>query len=591
MARHHHLQAAALLAGVLSFSVQAEEKPDFVDPFSLIDAKGTQHDLAYYEKDEETLAIALIAHSLEDEPLADRASRWQELASRAQGAGARLWWINVDDTPDADQIAAAMEAFGAPILLDPEQIVTRNASFTHVGEFALVDPEDQTVVARGLIGDGTALRNAFRGFVGDAPESRESNEGATWDHATKIAYKDVPEVPNYSDHIGPLLRDNCADCHRDGGVAPFALTSYRKARGWSEMMREVLMTRRMPPWQADPAHGQFKNDFSLTAEERRDIIAWIEAGSPRGEGPDPLESYTPIVPEWTFGEPDAIVEIPEQSVAAEGVFPYRYVRVQSPFDHDVWLSAVQVNPGNTSVLHHIIATALEPQPGGRPNRRHIAGYAPGMTAERFPEGTARLLKANATLLFQLHYTASGKDEIDRSTLGLYVMDQPPEKELRSGVIVHNRFQIPPGERAHEVTDTHKFNEDVLLYAMNPHMHLRGKSMRYEAIYPDGQTETLLNVPNYHFGWQRNYHLAQPKFLPKGTELQVTAAWDNSELNPYNPDPSEVVKWGDQTFEEMFYASFQYTHADDEELANGESPTLSPRARKFAQRLVFRALTR
>lgn len=585
------LRPLGLLTIVLALGGQAAEKPDFVDPFSLIDAQGTQHDLAYYEKDETTRAIALIAHSLTDEPLADRASRWMELATQATNNGARLWWINVDDATETDAIAAAMDAFGAPILVDPEQIVTRNAGFTHVGEFVLVDPRDQTIVARDLIGDGSALRAAFRDFVGEATEDDALGQEIRWDQASEIALKETSEVPDYSAHIGPLLRDHCADCHRDGGVAPFALTSYRKARGWSEMMREVLMTRRMPPWQADPAHGSFKNDFSLSPQERRDLIAWIEAGSPRGDGPDPLETYTPEIPLWTFGEPDAIIEIPEQDVAAEGVFPYRYVSVESPFDQDVWLGGVQIVPGNTRVLHHIIATAIEQRPGGGRDRRHVAGYAPGMSANAFPEGTGRLLKANASILFQLHYTASGKAETDRSLLGLYLLPEPPEKELRSDVIVQRNFKIPAGEPAHTVTKSHRFSQDVHLYSMNPHMHLRGKSMRYEAIYPNGETETLLNVPNYHFGWQRNYHLDEPKFLPKGTELKVTAAWDNSPLNPYNPDPTEIVKWGDQTFEEMFYASFQYTHADEEELAQNSAPAVAPRARRLAQRLIFRALTR
>jgi hypothetical protein len=327
------------------------------------------------------------------------------------------------------------------------------------------------------------------------------------------------------------------------------------------MIREVLLTRRMPPWQADPHVGKFGNDFSLTPEQTATLVQWIDAGAPRGKGNDPLEGYQPDLPEWKLGRPDFVVEIPEQSVEAEGVFDYRYVFVDTPNTEDVWLRGTEILPGNTRVLHHIIATTIMPGEDRARNGKSLTGYAPGMGPDLLPKGTGRLLKAGSKIVFQLHYTASGKAEKDRSRLGLYLSKEPPAQELRSSVLIDGRFRIPPGDREFVTSKSRRVDREALLYTMNPHMHLRGKWMRYIARYPDGTTETLLNVPNYRFDWQRNYELAEPKRLPKGTELIVEAAWDNSPLNLNNPDPAKEVGWGDQTFNEMFFASFRYTYPD------------------------------
>jgi hypothetical protein len=338
------------------------------------------------------------------------------------------------------------------------------------------------------------------------------------------------------------------------------MSSYEKVRGWSDMIREVLVTRRMPPWQADPHVGKFGNDFSLSPGNTRMLVQWIDAGTPRGTGDDPLPAYHPDLPEWKLGTPDFVVNIPEQSVAAEGVFDYRYVTVQVPNTTDVWLRATEIVPGNTRVLHHIIATTTLPG-DSRKQGKSLSGYAPGMGPDLLPEGTGILLTAGSKIVFQLHYTASGKAETDRSRLGLYLAKVAPRHELRSNVLIDYEFRIPPGAREFVTKKSRRFDKDALLYSMNPHMHLRGKWMRYTAHYPDGTEEVLLNVPNYRFDWQRHYALNEPKRLPKGTEITVEAAWDNSPLNLNNPDPAKTVGWGDQTFNEMFFASYRYTYPD------------------------------
>jgi hypothetical protein len=244
-----------------------------------------------------------------------------------------------------------------------------------------------------------------------------------------------------------------------------------------------------------------------------------------------------------------------QDVAAEGVFDYRYVKLDNPFEKDVWLEATEIVPGNTRVLHHVIVTAHHPD--DERMERWITGYAPGTQSEFYPDGSAVRLPKGWKLKFQLHYTASGKAESDVTRLGLHLTENPGGKEYKTAVIMNGKFAIPPGAPEHPCEKSLKIRNDVTLYAINPHMHYRGKRMSFEVHRPDGRREMLLSVPNYNFNWQRSYVLAEPVRIPAGSQILVRNAWDNSILNPHNPDPAKEVRWGDQSFEEMFFATLGY----------------------------------
>ena len=217
--------------------------------------------------------------------------------------------------------------------------------------------------------------------------------------------------------------------------------------------------------------------------------------------------------------------------------------------------------GNIRVLHHIIASTIMPGQDREKNGKALTGYAPGMGPDTLPAGAGIRLKAGARIIFQLHYTASGKAEKDRSRLGLYLAKEPPKTGLQRAAVIDYKFRIPPGAREFTARQSRRFDKDVLLYTMNPRMHFRGKWMRYSARYPDGTQELLLSVPNYRFDRQRNHELKESRLLPKGTELVVEAAWDNSPRNLNNPDPTMTVGWGDQTFNKMSYASYRFTVVD------------------------------
>ncbi len=577
----------ALLSLLLCDGLRAEPPSipaklnDQVKDFALIDHLGAFRHLYYYAKDPATKAIVLFVQGNGCPLVRKRVPELKRLRDAYATNGVIFWMINANSQDSRAEVAKEAAEFGIdlPILLDETQLAAKALNITRTGEAIVIEPNSWRIRYRGAIDDRlsyeTQKPEAQHAYLKEALDSLLAGEAIKTEVTSApgcvVTYSKAA-VASYSETIAPMLKANCVQCHTRGGIGPFAMSSHEKVRGWTEMMREVLVTRRMPPWQADPHVGKFGNDFSLSTENTRTLVQWIDAGAPRGTGEDPLVGYQPELPEWKLGKPDYVVNIPEQSVAAEGVFDYRYITVDAPNTEDVWLRATEIVPGNTRVLHHIIATTILPGEDRNKNGKSLTGYAPGMGPDLLPTGLGIRLKAGSQIVFQLHYTASGKAETDRSRLGLYLSKEPPKHELRSSVLIDYKFSIPPGASEFVTKKSRRFDKDALLYTMNPHMHLRGKWMRYTARYPDGTEEVLLNVPNYRFDWQRNYELKEPKRLPKGTELIVEAAWDNSSLNLNNPDPTKTVGWGDQTFNEMFFASCRYTYPDAK--PSGETKTAS-----------------
>ena len=565
------LLTVALCLGLSAETLSNPEPPNQpVKDFAVLDHQGAFRHLYYYAKDPATKAIVLFVQG-NGCPLArKRVPELKRLRDLYRASGVVFWMINANPQDSRAEVVKEAAEFGIdlPVLLDEMQLAAQALKITRTAEAIVIEPNSWRIRYRGAIDDRLSYEaqkpEANHEYLKDALDSLLAGAAIKTEVTSApgcvITYAKAA-VASYSDTIAPMLKANCVQCHARGGIGPFAMSSYEKVRGWTEMIREVLVTRRMPPWQADPHVGKFGNDFSLSSEATQTLVRWIDAGAPRGVSDDPLAGYQPELPEWKLGTPDYVVNIPEQTVPAEGVFDYRYVTVGVPNTEDVWLRATEIVPGNTRVLHHIIATTILPGGDRNKNGRSLTGYAPGMGPDLLPEGVGIRLKAGSKIVFQLHYTASGKTETDHSRLGLYLSKEQPKHELQSSVLIDYKFSIPPGAGEFVTKKSRRFDKEVLLHTMNPHMHLRGKWMRYTARYPDGTEEILLNVSNYRFDWQRNYELKEPKRLPKGTELIVEAAWDNSALNLNNPGPTKAVGWGDQTFNEMFFASYRYTYPD------------------------------
>jgi hypothetical protein len=315
----------------------------------------------------------------------------------------------------------------------------------------------------------------------------------------------------------------------------------------------------MPPWFADPKYGHWINDARLSDEEKLQLCTWVENGCPQGNPAD-LPEPRKFVEGWQIGEPDQIVYMSDESykVPAEGTVDYQFFTADPNWTEDKWVQMTESRPGNRSVVHHIIVFVQAKGERDFGSRGGLGGYAPGMTPNICPPGSAIFVPAGSKLVFQMHYTTNGVAQEDRSYVGIRFADaKTVKKAVRGGAVGDTTFRIPAGDPNYEIQAKHMFLKDTLLLSLTPHMHLRGKSFKYEAEYPDGTREVLLDVPNYDFNWQLRYMFTEPKLMPKGTRIHATAHFDNSTENAANPDSTKVVTFGDQTWEEMmfgFYAS-------------------------------------
>ena len=570
MHRCHRFVAAttALLLPYLAASADAS----LVENFELLDQRGYAHEL-YYLSD--ASAVVLMAHASSCHEAQNAAGALEDLAQTYAPKGVEVRLLNSSLDDDRATIRAAMDAEdnGLAVLIDHTQLIGESLEFWQAGEAIVIDPGTWRTVYRGDIDGVAATLDAILGGK-PIPAPIELQETCTVSfpkQERRSAHADI----SYSDTIAPLLIDKCLTCHRPGGIGPWVMSDHNMVLGFSLMMREVIRTQRMPPWHADPHHGRFTNDRSLSVEERQTLVHWIEAGAPRGKGVDPLANFVHDWPEWGLGSPDVVVDIPAQPVPASGVVDYQYPTVTNPLDHDVWVRAAEILPGDRAALHHVITTFRAPGQGSGRSRfggrgsGGLGGYVPGTTGSVYPANTGRLLPAGSTIRFQMHYTPYGRETTDRSQLGIYLHEEEPLHRLGGRTLINFRFRIPPHTKAHTAKAEHVFKDDVLVYSLLPHSHYRGKASDFVAFYPSGEKEILLSVPNYDFNWQTTYRLETPKVLPAGTRLVHSTTWDNSTQNPANPDPSKEVRWGQQSWAEMLFGSVTYrtlTEAEKDSVA-------------------------
>jgi hypothetical protein len=402
------------------------------------------------------------------------------------------------------------------------------------------------------------------------------------------------ETPTFARDVAPIFNANCVSCHRAGEIGPMPLTTYAETRPWVRSIREKVTSREMPPWHADRGALAFRNDRSLSDRDVDTIVRWIDGGAPAGNAAD-LPARPSFVEGWQIGTPDAVFEMPVTfEVPPAGTIAYKSYNVPTNFTSDMWVVAAEVRVDDRPHVHHAVVTIMAPG-GNKPldaltvrmlsqdarqangaltsdeqarartgaarsatTEHRLAGYAVGQQPPVFPAGLAKRVPAGSVLNFSMHYTTNGTAGKDRTKIGLIFAKEPPKAEIYMGLINNGIFEIPAGAPNTTVQSEGTFLEDVKIWALHPHMHVRGKDMTYTAIFPDGRREALLSVSKYRFDWQLDYYLAEPKSLPRGTKLLVTAHFDNSPGNKNNPDPSAIVRYGDQTWDEMMAGYFTYT---------------------------------
>jgi peroxiredoxin len=543
-----------------------------VAEFQLKDYRGKEHQLADFQE-QKLLVVAFLGTEC---PLVKvYGPRLEALANEYAPQGVAFLGVNSNVQDSNTEIAAyaRIHNLSFPIVKDLGNRVADQMGAVRTPEVFVLDAE-RKIRYRGRIDDqygvGVVRDDVSESYLSDAidallagkPVARPETESVGC-YIGRAVEPDETSPVTYANQIARILRQRCVECHRPGEIAPFALTNYDEVVGWAETINEVVRDRRMPPWHADPAHGDFANDRRLSDEEVKLIHQWVRAGAPEGDRSQ-LPAPNKYVAGWRLPRrPDVVIAMRDEpyQVPAEGAVRYQYFSADAGFEEDKWVSGAEVIPGNRAVVHHVLVFVKPP--GGGPLRDRgllgdfLTAYVPGARGRTLPEGMAKFVPAGSKLIFQVHYTPIGSEQQDLSKVGLIFADPDAvTHQVMTTKAAQRRLDIPPHADNHRVEATSKAAQvDVQLLAMMPHMHLRGKAFRYEAVLPDGRREVLLDVPRYDFNWQTGYVLAKPRTLPAGAQIHCVAHFDNSKDNLANPDPTATVHWGDQTWDEMMIGYF------------------------------------
>ena len=554
-------------------------------------------DLTQFTK-ENSRGIVLVFFGTECPVARQYAPRLNELAGEFRARGFQFLGIYADSGTSVLEMAthAHDEDIAFPVLLDVQH--------------RLADLLEATVTPEVVVLDRT-LEKKYQGAIDDQYQRHGRRPAATAHYlrdalAAIAAGKQVEQSyvspsgcpierrepqrqardVNFHKDVAPLVQKHCQECHRQGGVGPFELLTYDDVSGNAEKIREVVSDRRMPPWHGylDPKFGALANSKRLPEEDLATLLAWIDGGTVEGNPADaPPPRRWPAPDEWSIGKPDFVYQMPQPfRVPATGSLDYQFFRVRMNLPEDRWFRGVEIKPGNPEVVHHValhVAPALGPQRneglammaqlyGINGEVAHLINdFVPGDTynAKIYPADQAVLIPKHSDLIFELHYTPSGRAATDQSKVAFQWADSPPEHPVHTTVFRKpiGGFRIPPHHPHFRIQDTYHFAQDVEIDGIRPHFHLRGKSFRLELITRNPDTDeiedrqTILSVPIFDQAWQRTYELEKPLFVPAGAELLATGHFDNSSLNPNNPDPSAEVVWGQQTTDEMFSTRFKY----------------------------------
>ena len=595
------IAAVAIIFSVTAPS-QAADQPlgRKVEGFQLQDFRGKERTLADY-RDSKLVVIAFLGTEC---PLAKLyGPRLARLAETYEPQGVSFIGINANVQDSLTEIAAYARMHGIhfPILKDVASQFADTIGAERTPTVFVLD--DQRVVRYwGRIDDQYGV-----GFVRKEPQQHDlqaamdellagkdvttSVTDAVGCHIGRIKKPQQDSAVTYSKQIARILQDRCVECHREGEIAPFALTDYQEVVGWAEMIQEVVRDGRMPPWHASEQYGSFENCRTLTNDEKDSIYAWVRAGAPEGDAKD-LPVPRTWVTDWQLPRtPDFVAPLTNTPyrVPAEGEVRYQYFQIDPGFGEDKWVDAVEIQPGNRAVVHHVLMFVRAADDDGGNFRGGASGYdgvfVPGQRVRPYPAGTARRIAAGSRLVFQVHYTPNGTEQLDQSRVGMTFVDRESVKfAVRTASAVDTELRIPPQAANHRVEATSApLPKSARLLALNPHMHLRGKSILYEAVLPSGERTTLLDVPHYDFNWQTSYRFTDPLEFSEGTRLHCVAHFDNSADNLNNPDPTETVRWGEQTWDEMMIGYFDYVVPIGEELSRTAADRTQERIQNlFAQ---------
>ena len=554
--------APSVMGAASPASATAAMAPATVDNFMLVDQNLEAHEL-YRLAD--ARAVVLVTQANGDAVIRSLAPALKTLKASYAGKDVEFVMLNssLKDSREAVIEEAKSAGYDTPVLLDGNQLVGEQLGVTRSAEVVVVNPKTWTVVYRGAF-NAKSTADALDAVIAGKPVQTASavSRGAV------IAFPERGATKiSYAKDVAPILEAKCVACHQEGGIGPFAMTNYEMVKGFSPMIREVLRTDRMPPYNADPHVGKFSDSKNLSSAEIKTLVHWIEAGAPRGEGVDPLGAVKHVAQEWPLGKPDLVLNVPAYTIPATGVVDYQRPAMMNPLTEGKWIRASTVKPGSRQGVHHLLTGWMAEMPAdGRSSETKwqggVGGYAVGSESSIAPPNIGTYLPPGGAIGFQAHYTPFGKEEVDKSQIALYFYDKPPEMIMHSVVIMDPTIVIPANEARHKEVAYVEFPKEALLYSAFPHAHYRAYSSDLWIQYPDGKQKLLLSLPRYDFNWQRDYTFAEPIKVPAGSKLIAHYVYDNSKRNPSNPDPTIQVSWGEQSFQEMLFTSLRYRWVDE-----------------------------
>ncbi len=495
-----------------------------------------------------------------------------------------------------------------PVLKDHDNKAADHFQATRTPEVIVLDKEG-TIRYRGRIDDQyepgisrtkprrNDLKIAIKELLADQPVTIAETEPSGC-LIGRIPQSKSPTDVTYGQEVSRILKAHCVECHQPGEIGPFSLTEYEEVIGWGETLLEVIDQGRMPPWHASSQHGRFANTRHMPEEDKETLREWVAGGMPFGKAED-LTKSTPAIKGWQLPrQPEQIVSMSQTpfEIPAEGAVEYQYFVVDPKFTEDKWITAAQVIPGNSKVVHHCIVFVRPPDGKDFRSAGWLTGYVPGQRTALLPPGYARRVPAGSRLVFQMHYTPNGTQQTDITKIGLlFGKESEITHEVNTLTVLNQDFEIPPHHTNYPVSaSATRLPVEGEILAITPHMHYRGKSIQVIAERGD-QTEILLDVPRYDFNWQHIYELTKPLPLTDITRLKFTAHFDNSDQNPFNPNPAEHITWGDQTWEEMaitFFEIAQPRSAKTERSRKSQTPSdLSPERQQKINEFVDRYFER
>jgi thiol-disulfide isomerase/thioredoxin len=579
--------AVALVIGVFVTSAQSETAPDAdslksqLSKTVVIDGWASRHFVSEYLH-EDTRAIVCVFMSTECPLVKLYVPTLQAMEKEFRPQGIQFLGVFSNAFETLPMINAYGEEMNIPfpILKDDRKHFADCVHAERTPEVVVLDREFR-VRYKGLINDqfraGGKRPKVEKDFLRDALRQLVAGEEiakpltlASGCHIEGPGKSTLRTELTYSRDIAPLIQESCQTCHRPGQVGPFSLLTYKQVRRHARMIEEVITDRRMPPWHAETENkvaGGFHNDRRLSQDAIDKIVDWVRGGAPEGDPADLPPKREWKSSEWEIGEPDLVLEMQEEfEVPADGVLNYKYFKVRPQLTEDRWVKAVEIQPGNAAVVHHISVHVAAPRRrklfgrlaawhlyGSEGERARVLGsYAPGAPVIVHGKDHAMKLPKGYDLIFEVHYTPIGTVEKDRSRIGLVFDDATPKHEVKEAWVIERKVEIPAGDSHYAIENTYTLEKSSKIMSLRPHMHLRGKSWRFELISPDGKVSPLMTVPRWDYEWQDLFEFKNPITVPAGTKIRCVAHWDNSANNPNNPDATRTIDWGLQSEDEMMH---------------------------------------